>query len=96
MRDDAVRVTIFGSSTPQTKQVHKDAAHEFGQLLAKAGGVGVFGGGNAGCMGSFFDGVKSIGGRVQGITHRMFIQPGGSSLDKENAHELESLEIVEG
>ena len=33
---------------------------------------------------------------MHGITHRMFVKPGGSSLSEENAVELELLEIVEG
>ena len=90
------RVTIFGSSTPQTDKVYTAAAEAFGRGLARAGGHGVFGGGNAGCMGAFYDGMKAEHGKVHGITHRMFIRPGGSSLSEENAADLESLEIVEG
>ena len=92
----AVRVTIFGSSTPQTLPVYTAAAEAFGRGLARAGGHGVFGGGNAGCMGAFYDGMIAERGCVHGITHRMFIKPGGSSLSEENAGNLESLEIVEG
>ena len=49
-------------------------------------------------MGAFYEGVRAAGGRVHGITHRMFVEPGGSgsSRTKEDAGELESLEIVEG
>ena len=95
---DGVRVTIFASSTPWTAAAHSTASKEFGRLLAEAGCVAVFGGGNAGCMGAFYEGVRAAGGRVHGITHRMFVEPGGSgsSLTKEDAGELESLEIVEG
>ena len=92
----AIRVTVFASSTPQTAPAFTAASAEFGRLLAEAGGVAVFGGGNAGCMGAFFAASVKSGGRVHGITHRMFVKPGGSSLSEENAAELESLEIVEG
>lgn len=96
--DDAIRVTVFASSTPQTSPHLLAAAAEFGRLLAEAGGIAVFGGGNAGCMNAFFQANRKAGGRVRGITHRMFIKPGGSSLSEENAVELglESLEVVEG
>ena len=94
--DAAVRVTVFASSTPQTSPAFTAASGEFGKLLATSGGIAVFGGGNAGCMGAFYEAVVAAGGRLHGITHRMFVQPGGSSLSEENAAELESLEIVEG
>ena len=92
----SVRVTVFASSTPQTAAAYQAASAKFGRLLAKEGHVLVFGGGNAGCMGSVYEAAKAAGGRVQGITHRMFVKKGGSSLSEENAAELESLEIVEG
>lgn len=92
----AIRVTIFGSSTPQSLPVYTAASEAFGRGLARAGLDGVFGGGNAGCMGAFYDGMLAEHGRVHGITHRMFVKPGGSSLSEENAGSLESLEIVEG
>ena len=94
--DDAIRVTVFASSTPETAAVFVEAAAEFGRGAAQAGLVSVFGGGNAGCMGAFYKAVHATGGRLRGITHRMFVKPGGSSLSEENAAELESLEIVEG
>ena len=93
---EAIRVTVFASSTPQTSPAFTAASGEFGKLLATSGGIAVFGGGNAGCMGAFYEAVVAAGGRLHGITHRMFVQPGGSSLSEENAAELESLEIVEG
>jgi uncharacterized protein (TIGR00730 family) len=96
MPNSAIRVTVFASSTPQTSPAFTAASAEFGKILAEAGGVAVFGGGNAGCMGAFFEATIKAGGRVHGITHRMFIKPGGSSLSEENAADLESLEIVEG
>ena len=96
MSDRAIRATIFASSTPQTNPAFTKASAEFGDLLAKAGGVVVFGGGNAGCMGACYNAAIKAGGRVHGITHRMFCKPGGSSLSEENAADLESLEIVEG
>jgi len=94
--DSAICVTVFASSTPQTSPKFAAASEDFGRLLAQAGGVAIFGGGNAGCMGAFYDGARKAGGRVRGITHRMFVKPGGSSLSEENAVELESLEIIEG
>lgn len=96
MADSAIRVTVFASSTPQTAEVHTASSKEFGIQLANAGAIAVFGGGNAGCMGAFYEGMIAAGGRVRGITHRMFVKPGGSSLNEENAGNLESLEIVEG
>lgn len=95
-QEPPVRVTVFASSTPQTSPAFTAASAEFGKLLANAGGHIVFGGGNAGCMGAVFNAVLEAGGKVHGITHRMFCKPGGSSLTEENAADLESLEIVEG
>jgi len=92
----AVRVTVFASSTPQTAPAYVEASAAFGRGIADAGCIAVFGGGNAGCMGAFYQAVLAAGGRVRGITHRMFVKPGGSSLSEENAAALESLEIVEG
>ena len=96
MSANAVRVTIFASSTPTTAPPLIAASASFGRLCAEQGLVAVFGGGNAGCMGAFYDAMIKAGGRVHGITHRMFVKPGGSSLSEENAGDLESLEIVEG
>ena len=79
-----IRVTVFASSTPQTTAAFTAASAEFGQLLAQQGGQLVFGGGNAGCMGAVFQGALKAGGKVHGITHRMFCKPGGSSLTEEN------------
>ena len=90
------RVTVFASSTPNTSPNLISVSTEFGRLLAERGCVGVFGGGNAGCMGAFAEAMHSAGGRIHGITHRMFIKPGGSSFSEENASALQSLEIVEG
>ena len=92
----SLRVTVFASSTTTTAANLTAAASEFGRLCAEAGLAAVFGGGNAGCMGAFYDAMLERGGRVHGITHRMFVKPGGSSLSEENAGELESLEIIEG
>ena len=36
-----------------------DGSPDFGTGLAKAGGIAVFGGGNAGCMGAFFEAVAN-------------------------------------
>jgi uncharacterized protein (TIGR00730 family) len=91
-----VRITVFASSTPQTAAAYQAASAKFGRLLAREGHVLVFGGGNAGCMGSVYEAAKAAGGRVHGITHRMFVKKGGSSLSEENAADLECLEIVEG
>ena len=91
----SIRVTVFASSTPQTTAAFTAASAEFGELLAQRGGQLVFGGGNAGCMGAVFQGALKAGGKVHGITHRMFCKPGGSSLTEENVRSCDFGEYLE-
>ena len=57
-----MRITIFGSSSPNTKQSFVDAAYALGQMMAKRGHTCVNGGGRFGVMGGVNQGCRASKG----------------------------------
>jgi len=58
---------VYLGSSNRCDDVYKDAARDFGQLMAKAGIGLVYGGGNVGLMGLVANAVMENGGKVTGI-----------------------------
>lgn len=69
-------VTVFASSSTQVDGVFFDAATELGRALAAEGWSLVYGGNRVGPMGALADAVRSAGGKVVGVTPRVFLDKG--------------------
>ena len=63
-----MHITIFGSSSPKTKQSFVDQAYALGQLMATRGHVCVNGGGRFGVMGGVNQGCRAGKGAQELIT----------------------------
>ena len=82
-------VCVFCGAKPDVAQVYKEAAHEFGRLLALRGAPVVFGAGRTGLMGSLADGAISEGGRTIGVIPEALV-------DLELAHPgIDELHVVQ-
>lgn len=66
-------VTVFLSSAKRVDRFYFDAARQLGQAIARQGWVLVYGGNYVGCMASLADGAREMGGKVVGITPRLFV-----------------------
>lgn len=66
-------VTVFLSSAKRVNRFYFDAARQLGQAIARQGWVLIYGGNYVGCMASLADGAREMGGRVIGITPRLFV-----------------------
>ena len=64
-------VTVFLSSG-QVARVHFDAAAAVGRGIGRRGWTLVYGGNNTGPMGALADGAREAGGRVVGISPKLF------------------------
>jgi uncharacterized protein (TIGR00730 family) len=71
-----VSITVFCSSSRHAPQVYLDTARELGAAIAAAGCTLVYGGNYCGCMAALADGARSRGGRVIGISPRVFVDKG--------------------
>lgn len=60
-------VCVYLGSSGRCDETYKKAAHDFGQLMAKAGLTLVYGGGRVGLMGILAESVMQAGGKVIGI-----------------------------
>ena len=67
-------VSVFLSSAKRVDSIYFDAARSMGAAIAKAGWTTVYGGNYVGCMAALADGARSQGGRVVGITPRLFVE----------------------
>ncbi|MFT7622784.1 MAG: hypothetical protein ACI9WU_001959 [Myxococcota bacterium] len=61
------RVTVYCGSSDDTPAIHREAAADFGRLLARRGIDLVFGGGRVGLMGAMATAALEAGGRVYGV-----------------------------
>ncbi len=61
------RVAVFCGSSDRVGSGYRDAARQFGRLLAERGIDLVYGGGRVGLMGEVADGALSAGARVYGV-----------------------------
>ena len=67
---DLNRLCVFCGSSAGLDPVHRQAATDFGRMLAADGIELVFGGGSVGLMGAIADAVLQAGGRVIGVIPR--------------------------
>ena len=67
---DLNRLCVFCGSSAGIDPVHRQAATDFGRMLAADGIELVFGGGSVGLMGAIADAVLQAGGRVIGVIPR--------------------------
>jgi len=78
-------VCVFCGSRSGNRAVYADAARQLGQAMVRRGLELVFGGGNIGLMGVLADAVRDGGGKVVGITPKLFCDKG---LDDKACDEL--------
>jgi uncharacterized protein (TIGR00730 family) len=84
---------VYCGSSSEVRKSHRDAAHDLGEALAKAGIRLVFGGGRVGLMGIVADAALDNGGEVIGIIPKFLEQRevGHSACDElivtENMHD---------
>jgi uncharacterized protein (TIGR00730 family) len=69
-------VTVFASSSTKVDRVYFDSAAELGRALAAEGWTLIYGGNRVGPMGALADAVRSGGGKVVGVTPKVFLDHG--------------------
>jgi uncharacterized protein (TIGR00730 family) len=67
-------ICVYCGSSGRGPPAHREAAIEFGRLLAREGITLVYGGGHVGLMGQIADAVLSNGGRVVGVIPDHLVQ----------------------
>lgn len=80
-----LNVTVYCSSSTEIHPSHLALAYSLGEALALAGHTLVYGGNQTGSMHEVARGARSVGGRVVGVTPRLFVDRGYHDTD---AHEL--------
>jgi len=78
-------ITVYCSSSKSLASVYYDAGRELGRAIAENGWKLVYGGNNIGLMGVLADAVRDGGGKVVGITPKLFCDKG---LDDKACDEL--------
>jgi uncharacterized protein (TIGR00730 family) len=78
-------VTVYCSSSTNIDDVYMRAGSELGGAIARAGWKLVYGGNNVGLMGVLADATREAGGKVIGVTPRLFIDKG---VDDKKCDEL--------
>lgn len=73
MAEPIQSVTVFLSSAKRVDRVYFDAARDLGRAVAREGWSLVYGGNYVGCMAALADGAREQGGKVVGITPRLFV-----------------------
>jgi uncharacterized protein (TIGR00730 family) len=71
-------VTVYCSSSPKVDQAFFDAAQALGKAIALENWKLVYGGNNVGCMGAISDAARDAGGKVIGVTPRLFVDKGSA------------------
>jgi uncharacterized protein (TIGR00730 family) len=69
-------VTVYCSSSRKVDKFYHDATAELGTAIAKQGWSLVYGGNNQGLMGVLADAARAAGGKVIGVTPRLFVDNG--------------------
>jgi uncharacterized protein (TIGR00730 family) len=69
-------VTVYCSSSNKVAKVFADATAELGREIARKGWKLVYGGNAVGLMGVLADSCREAGGKVIGVTPRLFIEKG--------------------
>ena len=78
-------VTVYCSSSNKVAKVFADATAELGREIARKGWKLVYGGNAVGMMGVLADACREAGGKVIGVTPRLFIEKG---VDDKNCDEM--------
>ncbi len=74
-------VTVYCSSSKSIDPVYFQAGRELGEAIAKQGWELIYGGNRVGLMGELAEASRTAGGRVVGITPKLFIDKGyGDSI----------------
>ena len=76
-------VTVYCSSSNKVASVFVDATADLGRAIAHAGWKLVYGGNAVGMMKTLADATRDAGGKVIGVTPRMFIDKGVGDCDCE-------------
>ncbi len=71
-------ITVYCSSSSAIPAPYFDAARQLGRAIADRHWKLVYGGNNVGVMGAIADAVRAAGGKVIGITPRLFVDKGVS------------------
>lgn len=81
-----MRITVFGSSSPTTKDDYLQTAYDLGHLISKRDHICVNGGGGTGVMGSLNKGcrAKGNGDNVIGVIHEMWALDAGEDVEISN------------
>jgi uncharacterized protein (TIGR00730 family) len=69
-------VTVYTSSSNQLAPVFNEAAAELGKAIARENWKLVYGGNNVGNMGILADACRAVGGKVVGVTPKLFCEKG--------------------
>lgn len=69
-------ITVFSSSSTSVDRRYFDAAASLGAAIAREGWMLVYGGNRVGPMGALADAVRKGGGKVLGITPKLFYDHG--------------------
>src|SRR4051812_8273154 len=69
-------VTVYCSSSNKVAPVFADATAELGRAIARNGWALVYGGNDVGMMKVLADACRDAGGKVIGVTPRLFIDKG--------------------
>ncbi|MFN4242172.1 MAG: TIGR00730 family Rossman fold protein [Tepidisphaerales bacterium] len=67
-------VTVFCAASGRVSASFLTCARQTGQAIADAGWTLVYGGNRTGCMHELAEGARSRGGRVVGVTPRLFVE----------------------
>jgi uncharacterized protein (TIGR00730 family) len=78
-------ITVYCSSSKSLAAAYYDAGRELGRAIAGNGWRLVYGGNNIGLMGVLADAVRAGGGKVVGVTPKLFCDKG---LDDKSCEEL--------
>lgn len=69
---EKLKICVYCSSSPTTKEKYLEVAYNLGQLIAKSGHITLTGAGINGCMGYVNKGARENGGEIIGVTHQLF------------------------
>jgi cytokinin riboside 5'-monophosphate phosphoribohydrolase len=78
-------VTVYCSSSKSLAPIYYDAGRDLGRAIAAQGWTLIYGGNNVGLMGVLAEAVRAGGGKVVGITPKLFCDKG---LDDKRCDEL--------
>lgn len=78
-------ITVYCSSSEHLAVAYYDAGRELGRAIAANGWRLVYGGNNIGLMGVLADAVRASGGKVVGVTPKLFCDKG---MDDKSCEEL--------